>query len=792
MLIDGRIEKRPYEYYNRTQVDANGLPPYMRGRKEKYSVYQQVINMMNVQFDQVEKALVRHQRNRLPQTFLGDTIDVIYLTGKEDIETLKGLDEENNVLRNITLSDFTEHEDWWYSTIPTGIKTVEKNTPAMWVVKEADLNPVIEYIPAFSKPSSLYVILEGDDDAQYINNKYNQQLLTTTIKLEGYAVDGEYIEEEFSFALPGYYRTKYEYAKINRVISTAYDAPNKFRLTIGSHPQVRADYTIRHEDAVTITDADNDLRLIYWDFSGGTLQLKRIVAPDAYHYHADSRLIDTLKEYQLKGFGDGGLEDLTSVTSIIPSDINDLIYVLHEDRILCYSKNEEYPAIVKRASQLYTPDPSVKLNVIEEKGLLKIKGVYSNISLTSKIKKYRFILNEELMYDEATSSWIPLDLNTWTTYTLQDYKGFKSPELQYGDGTAFENDNMLIMEIMLQDGTIERDIKVISKQIKNPIFSYAIPFISNPVALGLSADGYLTVANETELMKLRFRNDTYIVDDKRNLIILAEGYDGKVVKNGIETNLTPFNVFNELDQWGAILACERFLGENNLSYLKRLNDASRHQGDASYRGMIYGLTRDLGLKIENAIKVTSTVSVRIKIKNPYIEVYYYDTDATIKGDLTGTVGSIAAFINHCPNVSAEVLTWEDMPAGVLIDSSSEYYVKGVRGTGSSVYELPLPYSWELVPGSVAVEGFKESISGDEAEAVYQLRGTSIVCNRKLEYDNAISYRIRQIEPILKATPVILTSLHNAVDKHFTADGISPLAREVIMEISAINPTKWSQ
>ena len=64
--------------------------------------------------------------------------------------------------------------------------------------------------------------------------------------------------------------------------------------------------------------------------------------------------------------------------------------------------------------------------------------------------------------------------------------------------------------------------------------------------------------------------------------------------------LTPevHQVFNELDRFGLLLGLPRLEEERNDAYKQRLLDVMVNRAGSTYRGLINGITRELGLKIQ--------------------------------------------------------------------------------------------------------------------------------------------------------------------------------------------------
>lgn len=64
------------------------------------------------------------------------------------------------------------------------------------------------------------------------------------------------------------------------------------------------------------------------------------------------------------------------------------------------------------------------------------------------------------------------------------------------------------------------------------------------------------------------------------------------------------HVFNALDEHGVLLGLERLHEERNSAYKRRLLDVMVHRAGSTYLGLVYGITRELGLSIYSALEVT--------------------------------------------------------------------------------------------------------------------------------------------------------------------------------------------
>lgn len=65
----------------------------------------------------------------------------------------------------------------------------------------------------------------------------------------------------------------------------------------------------------------------------------------------------------------------------------------------------------------------------------------------------------------------------------------------------------------------------------------------------------------------------------------------------------PINKRNQFDELGELLGLPRFLGEKNDLFKRRLADVYVHIANSSYRGLVYGITRELGLSLFNPLSI---------------------------------------------------------------------------------------------------------------------------------------------------------------------------------------------
>ena len=103
--------------------------------------------------------------------------------------------------------------------------------------------------------------------------------------------------------------------------------------------------------------------------------------------------------------------------------------------------------------------------------------------------------------------------------------------------------------------------------------------------------------------------ETYYIDYKRNIIYVRKKFNADAVNNngkiGIkyknedwpeEMPLIPHQVWNFLDELGALMSCPRLPEEDNISYKKRIQDVFKNPANASLQGLINGIGRELNIR----------------------------------------------------------------------------------------------------------------------------------------------------------------------------------------------------
>lgn len=81
-----------------------------------------------------------------------------------------------------------------------------------------------------------------------------------------------------------------------------------------------------------------------------------------------------------------------------------------------------------------------------------------------------------------------------------------------------------------------------------------------------------------------------------------------------------YQVSNQFDEHGALLGLTRLRGEKNWEYKRRILDVFTHIANSSYRGLVHGITRELGLELTPLLEIGPKLneSGQIMCKDPYV------------------------------------------------------------------------------------------------------------------------------------------------------------------------------
>jgi hypothetical protein len=249
------------------------------------------------------------------------------------------------------------------------------------------------------------------------------------------------------------------------------------------------------------------------------------------------------------------------------------------------------------------------------------------------------------------------------------------------------------------------------------------------------------------------------------------------------TGIKPHQMFNELDKFGLLLGLDRLSNERNLEYKERLLDVFANRADSTTRGLINGITRELGLKIKQEILVTPTstdTKVGILIRGSklcFYSDYYNKTILEINGvkqeydlwDLEGGAYTLQEVLDIFSNTSipfAATHLGSDLGAlsATLLEANNfqEEAVETLSGKGIRISlgnNSIVEGTDYLFPSSFIRVATVAEISNEEHYHIDYISGT--ITTLVLLPNNAyIRYNYREEKTYIDSSPVIIGDLQS--------------------------------
>jgi len=259
------------------------------------------------------------------------------------------------------------------------------------------------------------------------------------------------------------------------------------------------------------------------------------------------------------------------------------------------------------------------------------------------------------------------------------------------------------------------------------------------------------------------------------------------MSSGIRLVPELFQVHNAFDQHGITLNLPRLRGEGNDEYKQRLLDVMAHKADSAYMGLIYGITRELGLELYEAasiecakdsngdflltnpeVKFEGGMCYLISDSSPdnytvYSSIDLYDRTAD-EWYLGGLIDTINATSYFSATIDDDANEWS-RSACIFEQSTSGMVVNEDLAKGSTRIKLD---NEDLVSGTISVRSpnLRVRVSSQaallEAGQYYiDLESGTLFCTEDPAVGSVIRYEHRESPKIFKASPVIIQNLQSA-------------------------------
>lgn len=166
-------------------------------------------------------------------------------------------------------------------------------------------------------------------------------------------------------------------------------------------------------------------------------------------------------------------------------------------------------------------------------------------------------------------------------------------------------------------------------------------------------------------------------------------------------------IFSELDQFGLLLDLPRIEGERNPSYKRRLFDVFTNRANSSYRGLINGITREIGLSLYHAMTVTPVLNPDGTTVGTNPAISFDETKCYIYSDWTDSSSGLVDTIDRYEKTGG-AWSYEELVSSIntsgymyaAIQSDVSQYLRSM--TIFNQKSIGLVTSEELSKGSIVI------------------------------------------------------------------------------------------
>lgn len=285
--------------------------------------------------------------------------------------------------------------------------------------------------------------------------------------------------------------------------------------------------------------------------------------------------------------------------------------------------------------------------------------------------------------------------------------------------------------------------------------------------------------------------------------------------------IRPIKFPNQFDEHGSLLSTERLSEEKNSSYKRRVLDAAVNQANSSYRGLINGITRELGLSLYDAIYINPKIDSNRNFLAPDPYILLNDSQLLLYSDFQNNVldwlidriqpggnyehlGDLVDFINTTYFFEASFLPGVQSftKSSVLLNQSNRKKVQFELIPQSTKFKLKNSY---ISKGTIFFSNrntFRQEVSS--SSAVISVGQFSIDYNKGIitvfsipQPNEHVRYSYTDYLFKAKASPVILHNINSdsfktkLFEQVNNLNGIpTELGTDIINELLSVIPMYW--
>lgn len=534
------------KYAYATQRLANYMPPWSIARKDSQSYFQQLLNPIGLEIDDLTRKARVNLNGRFVNTASIAEVDVIYETrlgidfeiqyDTSDFRIPKPIDPTITVVINdgedpvlVSVSEDNSIQSFWYDAVPNRLTIDADILSYSSVLDASEIAPgKIKSFNSIYEAGYLYVTIA--DGTSFIDNETSE---LGHVKVTGINRRGILDSEVIPFTYNGTSKTLKEWKSLTEIEvinigpdnATVRIDPSNFNYEELPYYEERHINELAYEKQLYMSSEEisGKTYLDYEVFTANTVN-DLLAGVNTKHEVRKVKIVDDLGA-DITGVNDIALQP-DSTRCIVLTDSSLMIYDLRTDYV-------DGKKLVGRTADAQIQIYSSLDSAIED-DVIRIKPkVYSDIK---QAIKYKWDLEKPdgsmvtMMYNHSTRSFDE------TEYIFSDnYNGWNRNPYEATDPNSFydrvikhtidaHGDYIWTLSVEYLDGSKDIDKRIVSSRFAEPIAVLAHG-ISNPVGISFNSDYELHVLdNADSIHRVNLHYDTAMISIEDKIVYTREEY----------------------------------------------------------------------------------------------------------------------------------------------------------------------------------------------------------------------------------------------------------------------------
>jgi len=288
------------------------------------------------------------------------------------------------------------------------------------------------------------------------------------------------------------------------------------------------------------------------------------------------------------------------------------------------------------------------------------------------------------------------------------------------------------------------------------------------------------------------------------------------------------SVWNQFDEYALLVGLRRLKGEKNWSLKRRTLDVFARHANSSYQGLIYGITRELGLSLFKPLIINPVVDINgvFLANDPYVYIdgtflYLYSDYSTKSLEIKLNIYEPGGHFEHLTKIvdyindnsdyfeASVVSGYEYTKSATFLNQSNRILIKGEALPITTKFQLDNRY---IVNGSILFnekDTLRQEVENENeviARGQYWINYTKGIM-RAFTYPSLgtnIRYEYTVYPFHLVASPVILQDINSTSFKiqlfeqilstngNYLNGNVTELGADIINELYSVTPMYWGK